>query len=585
VIDRLVAVEPTGSRRTASTCQTRIPFSATKSARRKRYTRIRLRRTPVTGGGDLSFRIWSVPVLVLAAAALLGFSPANAAAATVLHVPQDYPTIQPAIDAAASGDTVLVAAGTYNQTIDFESKAITVASESGASSTIINGDGVGVVVTMNANAGETPVLRGFTVQNGGPYGFTDGAIDTSGGPALIENNTITANRFCDDGAVSAAFSAATIRNNVISNNSQACSGGVGGAGVAIRGAGTVQLLNNAITGNTHTSAAGGVGLFAAGTPTISGNVIQDNVGWQGGGMSLFNSSDATITNNIIDGNQGAQGGGIYWTVPYGDRGPLVVNNTIAANQANTGLAVYAGGFDDQTSLVNNILVGNGAGSVVQCDGTYDPTPPIIQFNDVYNSGTGPAYGGTCIGETGVNGNISAEPLFVDGANGNFHIQRGSPAVDAGTNSGAPATDIEDDPRPLDGNGDGIAIVDMGADELVPSGDTTPPTITCSASPSVLWPPNHVLRAVTVAISASDDSGSVAVTLLSVTSSQPDSGLDPQDVPNDIQGWAIGTDDRSGSLRAERFEETRIYTLTYEAADPSGNTATCQTTPSVPLKQR
>ena len=56
----------------------------------------------------------------------------------------------------------------------------------------------------------------------------------------------------------------------------------------------------------------------------------------------------------------------------------------------------------------------------------------------------------------------------------------------------------------------------------------------------------------VAISAGDDSGSVAVQLVSVTSSQADSGLAKDDVSNDIQQWTIGTDDRSGRLRAERF---------------------------------
>jgi serine protease len=532
----------------------------------------------------LSLRFWLVPVLAVAAPAFLGLFAANATAATVLHVPHDYPTIQSAIDAAATGDTVLVAAGTYSETIDFQSKAITVESESGAASTTINGDGVSAVVIMSANDGETPVLRGFTVRNGGPFGDTDGAIEVGGGPALIENNTITANHFCSEGAVSASFSAATIRNNVISGNSQAsCSGGVGGAGVMIGGEGSVQLLNNIIIGNTHESGAGGVALFAAGTPTISGNVIKDNVGWSSGGMSLENVSDATITNNIIVRNQGNQGGGIYVSVPFGARGPLVVNNTVAANRANSGLAVYATGFDAQASFVNNILVGDGTASIVECDGTFDPNPPSFQFNDVYNSGTGPAFGGTCTGQTGVNGNISADPSFVDAGGGDFHIRRG-PAVDAGTNTGAPATDIDGDPRPLDGNGDGVAIVDMGADEIPLSGDTIPPTITCSASPNVLWPPSHNLRAVTVSISATDDSGSASVTLLSVTSSQADSGLNREDVPNDIQGWVTGTDDRSGFLRSERFEQPRTYTLTYQAADPAGNTAMCETTVSVPLKQ-
>ncbi len=74
---------------------------------------------------------------------------------------------------------------------------------------------------------------------------------------------------------------------------------------------------------------------------------------------------------------------------------------------------------------------------------------------------------------------------------------------------------------------------------------------------------------------------MAVTLVSVTSSQPNRGLGRDDVPKDIQGWTTGTDDRAGLLRAERFRTTRVYTLTYRASDPPGNTATCSTTVKVP----
>ena len=83
------------------------------------------------------------------------------------------------------------------------------------------------------------------------------------------------------------------------------------------------------------------------------------------------------------------------------------------------------------------------------------------------------------------------------------------------------------------------------------------------------------------ITATDDAGPPTVTLVSVTSSQRDRNLGPGDAPNDIQGWATGTDDRTGRLRAERFGGARVYTLTYRARDQAGNTARCQTDVRVP----
>lgn len=115
-------------------------------------------------------------------------------------------------------------------------------------------------------------------------------------------------------------------------------------------------------------------------------------------------------------------------------------------------------------------------------------------------------------------------------------------------------------------------------------DTTPPIVTCSASPSTLGH-NKKLVPISVAVSVSDSgSGADGFTLVSVTSSQADSGLGGGDRPNDIQGWDAGTPDTSGLLRAERFSTTRTYTLTYEGADVAGNTAPCVTTVIVPLKK-
>jgi parallel beta-helix repeat protein len=399
-------------------------------------------------------------VAIVVGLALASAQPA--AAATTIRVPQDQPTIQAGIDTASPGDTVLVAAGLYVENIDFRGKEITVKSESGRNVTIIDGGHVGPVVRINASSGQRPVLRGFTIRNGA----NEGGVVTSGGPAVIEKNKITGNATCGEGGgVDASFSSAVIRQNMITNNrQQACSGGPGGGGIAIRGAGTVQVIDNRITGNSHGSFGGGISLFAAGAPTISGNRIQNNsAGNEGGGIWIVNQSDATIVNNIITGNTSGAGGGIYWLVPSGAIGPAVVNNTIASNGATNGSAVFADGFDAQARLVNNILVGSGTAAVLYCGNFNDPFPPQISFNDVWNTTGGPRYGGICSDRTGTAGNISADPVF----DKKFHLQQSSPAVDAGTNADAPARDIDHQPRPLDGDGDGSAIVDMGADEVLP----------------------------------------------------------------------------------------------------------------------
>ena len=76
----------------------------------------------------------------------------------------------------------------------------------------------------------------------------------------------------------------------------------------------------------------------------------------------------------------------------------------------------------------------------------------------------------CITNTGSyhhGANITDDPLLADPDNGDFHLQTTSPCIDVGCNTAPsiPATDFEGDNRTLDGDGDGIPVVDMGADEL------------------------------------------------------------------------------------------------------------------------
>ena len=159
-----------------------------------------------------------------------------------------------------------------------------------------------------------------------------------------------------------------------------------------------------------------------------------------------------------------------------------MNNTIADNTSAVGSGIFADGFDAQTLLVNNIIVATSVQAAVFCGGLNDSNPPIFQFNDVF-APSGTRYGGICADQTGLSGNISADPLFVNAAGGDYHLRAASPAVDAGTNSapGLLAADIDGDARILDGDGNGLGVVDMGADEF-----TTDNVQLTEVSPAKLW---------------------------------------------------------------------------------------------------
>jgi hypothetical protein len=109
-----------------------------------------------------------------------------------------------------------------------------------------------------------------------------------------------------------------------------------------------------------------------------------------------------------------------------------------------------------------------------------------------------------------------------------------------------------------------------------------PSIGVMARPGILAPRDHRLVAVHASLVVRDTlSGVAGFGLVSVTSSQPDSGLGPTDVAGDIQGWSIGAPDLSGLLRAEAVGRSRTYAIAYRAVDQAGNAATRFTSVLVP----
>ena len=118
-------------------------------------------------------------------------------------------------------------------------------------------------------------------------------------------------------------------------------------------------------------------------------------------------------------------------------------------------------------------------------------------------------------------------------------------------------------------------------------DTTPPNLTVTLSPTVLWPPNHKLVPITATIAVSDICDPhPTVRLVSIKSNEPDNGLGDGDTVGDVQEATFGTDDRTFLLRAERSGtgSGRVYTVTYQAGDASGNTTTKTATVTVQKSQ-
>jgi parallel beta-helix repeat protein len=390
---------------------------------------------------------------------------ASPLAAITINVPADKPTIQAGIDFAVAGDIVQVSAGTYNERIDFKGKAITVRSAAGPATTIIDGQQLGPVVHFHTGEGQGTILRGFTIRNGKAFSNTPtqdgGGVRIAVASPRIINNVISNNFACSGGAGISVFQGSPlISGNTISGNSQSgCSGGSGG-GIAVVGgsSSTTQITNNTIQGNSFTF-GGGISLNACGSPTISGNTISGNTASSGGGgLDIVNQINLTLTQNRITGNSAPSGGGISWVVVTA--GSQLLNNAIADNSSAQGSGVKINGGTNLVTFVNNVVVASTGQTAILCSGSSSTT---FRNNDVY-APSGTTYGGTCVSQTGVNGNISANPLL---AAGTYYLQAGSPCIDKGDGmaAGIPATDFGGGVRIRDGNGDGSIIIDMGIDEF------------------------------------------------------------------------------------------------------------------------
>jgi len=348
--------------------------------------------------------------------------------------------IQDAIDSASSNDTVLVTNGVYDMGgvvpdgQDFTNrvvitKKITVKSVNGPSNTFISG------ASDHGTNGPTAVrcvkileglLSGFSITNG--HTQTSGAWENyqrGGGVFLTEGGTVS--------------------NCVISG----CSANITGGGVDFHYGGVV--VDCVIKENKTSENYGGGGVSLHTGALLDRCIINNNIsdGSNGDGGGLYFYTGGTARNCLISGNHANNaGGGVY--VHSGATNATIENCTIVSNTAEYGGGLYTHAGTNKNSILYNNIATVGTGS----NWAYS-TSSTAKF---ISCCTLPLPSGT---QTEC---IDNNPLFM--GNNDYHLLSISPCIDSGSTLQPTTTDLDDVPRPLDGDTNGTAIADMGCYEFV-----------------------------------------------------------------------------------------------------------------------
>jgi len=384
-----------------------------------------------------------------------------------------YDVIQEGINTASDNDSVMILDGTFtgsgNRDIDFGGKAITVKSENGAESCIIDCEGTledthrGFY--FHNNEGEDSILMGFTIQNGYiEYDSTPpiygGGIYCDNASPKISNNIIIENHAYFGGGIYSSNGSPTISENMIIDNSTL----YGDAGIGCTG-GMPSIFHNTLMSNSSQySSAGGIGCDDG---TISNCIIYNNHTTFGSGGGIYSSGIVTVTNCLISNNTcDIDGAGIYCKDGlisdciitknrtgierkggagiYCDGTATFINCLIVENSSGAFYTDAAGGVYGGSAIINCTIAGNELRYSGTAGGISNTQTVINSI--IWNNSPGQIYGSPLItysdvqgGYTG-EGNINTDPIFVTGPGGHYYLSQisagqavDSPCLDAGIN--------------------------------------------------------------------------------------------------------------------------------------------------------
>ena len=276
--------------------------------------------------------------------------------ATTIHVPADQATIQTALIAASTDDTVLVQPGTYNENIFWpETSGIKLISAGDSSNTVIDGGGVSSVVYMNPQTtiiDSNTIIQGFEFINGGNATSGGGLFCEGSSPTLIDLH-FTNNSASNGGGIFLNSSSNPTLDGITLSNNTASIGG----GIFISSSNPI-FTNVSVTSNSATSLGGGM-YFTGSCPSLNNVSILDNSAVVGGGLYGTNSINPITAANVeIAGNFAtADGGGMF------------LNNTdlniedasfIMNSAGRDGGGIYTEGYRG-INLTLGSITGNSAG--------------------------------------------------------------------------------------------------------------------------------------------------------------------------------------------------------------------------------
>jgi parallel beta-helix repeat protein len=289
-------------------------------------------------------------------------------AASTITVPDDYPTIQEAVDAASDGDTITVREGTYNENVDV-TKQLTIISENGADSTTVTAaDEEDHVFYVTA---EYVTIDGFTVT--GATGMDESQaneeekgragifLGDGAGHCTISDNIVFSNYY---GIRLTSSSDNTISNNEVHSNTM--------EGIYL----WTNCNNNVIDGNTAYSNGGHGGIFL--WLNCKNNVITNNYCHSNPdhGIKIHESSD----NTLIENNLCVDNGGTGIFVGFSDNNVVKDNTVISGPELGIILRVA-----NDNLVINNNCSYNGMTGIALDFANYGNT---IKDNICYNNNIG-----------------------------------------------------------------------------------------------------------------------------------------------------------------------------------------------------